>query len=60
MAESVVDSIEEAAQSYASLGRSIQIALSPRTPFVRDKKTGRNDPCPCGSDKKFKQCCMNS
>ena len=21
------------------------------------KKTGRNDPCPCGSGKKFKKCC---
>lgn len=21
-------------------------------------KTGRNDPCPCGSGKKFKVCCM--
>src|SRR5262245_50200426 len=28
-------------------------------PFVhRAEKTGRNDPCPCGSGKKFKQCCM--
>jgi preprotein translocase subunit SecA len=26
-------------------------------PFVRDgKKVGRNDPCPCGSGKKYKQC----
>ncbi|MEE7626712.1 preprotein translocase subunit SecA [Methylobacter sp. Wu8] len=26
-------------------------------PFVRDgNKVGRNDPCPCGSGKKFKQC----
>jgi len=26
-------------------------------PFVRDgKKVGRNDPCPCGSKKKYKQC----
>ncbi|MCK5830931.1 MAG: preprotein translocase subunit SecA [Methylococcales bacterium] len=26
-------------------------------PFVRDgKKIGRNDPCPCGSGKKYKQC----
>jgi preprotein translocase subunit SecA len=26
-------------------------------PFVRgDRKIGRNDPCPCGSGKKFKQC----
>ena len=22
-------------------------------------KTGRNDPCPCGSGKKYKRCCMN-
>ena len=28
----------------------------PRTPIVRDKLPGRNDPCPCGSGKKFKQC----
>ncbi len=24
---------------------------------VKDKKVGRNDPCPCGSGKKYKQCC---
>ncbi|MGE5192759.1 MAG: SEC-C metal-binding domain-containing protein, partial [Deltaproteobacteria bacterium] len=24
-----------------------------------DPKVGRNDPCPCGSGKKFKKCCMN-
>lgn len=29
-------------------------------PFVRSgKKIGRNDPCPCGSGKKYKHCCMN-
>lgn len=26
-------------------------------PFVRDQKIGRNEPCPCGSGKKYKQCC---
>jgi len=26
-------------------------------PIVRGPKTGRNDPCPCGSGKKFKKCC---
>jgi hypothetical protein len=26
-------------------------------PIVKDFKTGRNDPCPCGSDKKYKKCC---
>ena len=24
---------------------------------VKDPKTGRNDPCPCGSGKKYKKCC---
>jgi len=24
-----------------------------------DPKTGRNDPCPCGSGKKFKKCCLH-
>jgi hypothetical protein len=26
-------------------------------PFVRPPKIGRNDPCPCGSGKKYKKCC---
>jgi preprotein translocase subunit SecA len=27
-------------------------------PFIRpSQKIGRNDPCPCGNGKKFKQCC---
>jgi len=29
----------------------------PGTPITRDgPKIGRNDPCPCGSGKKYKQC----
>ena len=31
-------------------------AQQPRTPIVKEKLPGRNDPCPCGSGKKFKQC----
>ena len=31
-------------------------AQQPRTPLVKDKLPGRNDPCPCGSGKKFKNC----
>jgi hypothetical protein len=31
----------------------------PRTPAATaETKVGRNDPCPCGSGKKFKKCCM--
>ncbi|WP_020586255.1 SEC-C metal-binding domain-containing protein [Desulfobacter curvatus] len=29
-------------------------------PFQKEsKKIGRNDPCPCGSGKKYKKCCLN-
>ncbi|HHX66152.1 MAG TPA: hypothetical protein GX702_14840, partial [Chloroflexi bacterium] len=24
----------------------------------RTRKVGRNDPCPCGSGKKYKNCCL--
>ena len=32
------------------------IYVTPK-PFVREPKIGRNDPCPCGSGKKYKKCC---
>ena len=28
----------------------------PRIPIIREPKVGRNDPCPCGSGKKYKPC----
>ncbi len=31
--------------------------LPPRPLMRRTPKAGRNDPCPCGSGKKFKKCC---
>ena len=34
------------------------INAKPQVPFIRESpKIGRNDPCPCGSGKKYKQCC---
>ncbi len=31
--------------------------VEPVAPFVREgRKVGRNEPCPCGSGKKYKQC----
>jgi preprotein translocase subunit SecA len=29
----------------------------PKQPVVKGQKVGRNDPCPCGSGKKYKKCC---
>ena len=28
-------------------------------PIIKENKTGRNDPCPCGSGKKYKNCCID-
>jgi preprotein translocase subunit SecA len=39
----------EPSQSVAS--------YSSHSPYVRGTKVGRNDPCPCGSGKKYKKCC---
>jgi len=33
--------------------------ITPRTVVRTAPKTGRNDPCPCGSGKKYKHCCLN-
>ncbi|MEM1173192.1 MAG: preprotein translocase subunit SecA [Pseudomonadota bacterium] len=42
--------------SAAAPGRAPQAAAA-EAPFVRDgRKVGRNEPCPCGSGKKYKQC----
>ncbi len=47
-----------AARQAAVANRQQQTASDePVQPFVRDTaKVGRNDPCPCGSGKKYKQC----
>ena len=33
--------------------------LQPHPSINQFKKVGRNDPCPCGSGKKFKKCCLH-
>jgi uncharacterized protein YecA (UPF0149 family) len=40
-----------------SHGGAEQAAAAPATAAKRDAmKAGRNDPCPCGSGKKYKRC----
>jgi hypothetical protein len=31
--------------------------FAPTEPYIAPDKVGRNDPCPCGSGKKYKKCC---
>jgi preprotein translocase subunit SecA len=45
------------AEASALGGKPAEPDPQPAHPFVRDgRKVGRNEPCPCGSGKKFKQC----
>ena len=48
--EQLVDQNQQAAASHDTR------AQQPRNPIMKDKLPGRNDPCPCGSGKKFKNC----
>jgi uncharacterized protein len=44
--------------SIGSGGASRTSAATPQSSANRFKGIGRNDPCPCGSGKKFKKCCL--
>ena len=48
--ESLVDQNQQAAARHDTRARQ------PQAPVIKDKLPGRNDPCPCGSGKKFKNC----
>ena len=40
-------------------GKLLEDTFTVEEPYVRKhRKVGRNEPCPCGSGKKFKQCCI--
>jgi SWIM/SEC-C metal-binding protein len=35
----------------------VKMLLNRPTPLRNPQKVGRNDPCPCGSGRKYKKCC---
>ena len=48
---------EEVAKPTSASGSSESSESTKKAPVKKDKKPGRNDPCPCGSGKKYKKCC---
>ena len=52
--EDALDSVPDWIQTFYSIRE--ERAAGDRRP---DGKVGRNDPCPCGSGKKYKKCCLN-
>lgn len=51
------DDYQQQAEQRTEAGRAAsEAAQANNTPYRAAKKVGRNDPCPCGSGKKFKNC----
>ena len=58
----IMDILESRYRKMKGVGQSLVERHSSKKPHkhtvgVREKKIGRNDPCPCGSGKKYKKCC---
>lgn len=54
LAQLIVRMLPDVINGYALLGRSIGAEV--QAP-ARAESIGRNEPCPCGSGKKYKRCC---
>ena len=61
MADAIHRVLPTAVAQYAHMGRSIAEVLAEHDTEAAEPthsaKVGRNDPCPCGSGKKYKKCC---
>ena len=52
-----IDDLDDSLDRVVGAVLDIAEIARPRTPVVRTQpKVGRNDPCPCGSGRKYKQC----
>lgn len=64
---SIADRYEEITSSWAGYNQrdgtekytDSDLFLPFITPVKAEPKIGRNEPCPCGSGKKYKKCCLN-
>lgn len=53
----VEDHLSEASTNNPNVDGSTE---TPKEPVRNDSTVGRNDPCPCGSGKKYKNCCSKN
>jgi len=57
--EAVVEPVEEPVHKPGQESAPEPVTVKQK-PYVRpSRKIGRNEPCPCGSGKKFKKCCLS-
>ncbi|MDD5271900.1 MAG: UPF0149 family protein [Methylovulum sp.] len=60
LAASLFPNVPIAVKTLQIYGTKVMLANAPKaaaTPVVNTLKLGRNDPCHCGSGKKYKKCC---
>lgn len=58
IAGTMLEMVPDAFHVYAGIGRDgRQARVEGRKVPARSYKIGRNEPCPCGSGKKYKKCC---
>lgn len=50
------DDYEAAQEARYQAGKQAGQAQQKQQPYIAEQKIGRNEPCPCGSGKKFKNC----
>ena len=53
----MVERVNKQRQEFMASQEGAKNASQPKQPARSEKTVGRNDPCPCGSGKKFKNCC---
>ncbi|TWT87330.1 preprotein translocase subunit SecA [Pseudobythopirellula maris] len=60
--ETAASATEMAKEQQAGLDAADRAGTDQKVDPIRNTapKVGRNDPCPCGSGKKYKQCCMRT
>jgi len=55
-----IDDVAAATSWWPALGEGEDedtAIVEPQEPYRAPQNVGRNDPCPCGSGKKYKKCC---
>jgi len=55
-----IDDVVTATSWWSALGEGEDedaAIVDPQEPYRAPRKVGRNEPCPCGSGKKYKKCC---
>ena len=54
--EEAAERVKEMSEEFPEAVQKIRDGIQKRS---ATKQVGRNDPCPCGSGKKYKRCCLN-